>query len=197
MAFELLRSGFNLPPSFLTSLANIHHPSPRSFPSRSNLSGSSIDFWIFIPVRVQVQCNEAVKGHASSSKGRSQMNPRNYLHLPHSKVDIRGSKITVYFSFKNALRKSSALVFNFFDGRWKKIIEEPIIRLREAYGCCPQSSYGSDPIYLQAAILTSTLRWWNNSLNSFNDQLIAYAWLPSLYECDVAVADDFSCRKRP
>ena len=85
---------------------------------------------MFIPIRVQVECTgtskddstsggaDAAERHAFSSKGVSQMNPRNYLHLPHSKVDIRGSKIAVYFAFKDDMRKSSALAFNLYDGRW-------------------------------------------------------------------------------
>ncbi|RFU25086.1 hypothetical protein B7463_g11250, partial [Scytalidium lignicola] len=33
---------------------------------------------------------------------------------------------------------------------------------------------GQDPFYAQAILVTSALRWWNNALGSFNDQLIAY-----------------------
>lgn len=148
---------------------------------------------MFIPVRIQVESLGSLSDHVASgsdtaqrrayrSKIGGQMNPRNYLHLPQSGVDIRGSKIAVVFRFKNGTRQSSALVFNFFDGRWKKIIEEPIKRFKEALSSCADSLHGCDPIYLQAAILTSTLRWWNNSINSFNDQLIAYVRLPFLIE---------------
>ncbi|KAF2466885.1 uncharacterized protein BDR25DRAFT_327593 [Lindgomyces ingoldianus] len=105
------------------------------------------------------------------------MNPANYLHLPQVrpvKVDIRGSKIAVYYLFRTTTKHASALVINFQDGRWKKIVEEPMVRLRDIYRDCDNRDFGRDPFGLQIAVLVSVLRWWNNSLNSFNDQLIAY-----------------------
>lgn len=102
------------------------------------------------------------------------MNPLNYLHLSQPEVDIRGSKIAIYFVFNSDTGISSTLVFNFQDGRWRKIVEEPIARLKEVFGGCQKSGFGRDPIYIQSVILTSALRWWNNALNSFNDQLIFY-----------------------
>jgi hypothetical protein len=105
------------------------------------------------------------------------MNPLNYLHLVHPDVDIRGSKIAVYYLFNTETDQAFSVVFNFQDGRWKKVVEEPILRLRDIYRGCDSASLGRDPVYLQTAILNSVLRWWNNSLNSFNDQLIAYVRL--------------------
>jgi hypothetical protein len=104
------------------------------------------------------------------------MNPLNYLHLAHpdGDIDVRGSKIAVYYSFNPDTGQAFSLVFNFQDGRWKKVVEEPILRLREIYRGCDAVDLGRDPIYLQTAILNSILRWWNNLLNSFNDHLIAY-----------------------
>ncbi|PMD22291.1 hypothetical protein NA56DRAFT_98631 [Hyaloscypha hepaticicola] len=104
------------------------------------------------------------------------MNPLNYLHLAHpdGDIDIRGSKIAVYYTFNPDTEQAFSFVFNFQDGRWKKVVEEPILRLREMYRGCNSVDLGRDPIYLQTAILNSVLRWWNNLLNSFNDQLIAY-----------------------
>jgi hypothetical protein len=109
-----------------------------------------------------------------SSKGKRQMNPLNYLHLLDPDVDIRGSKIAVNYRVDAQTGQASSLVFNSQDGRWKKIVGEPILRLREFYQGSSDSKIGSDPIYLQMAIMSSVLRWWNNALNSFNDQLIAY-----------------------
>jgi len=102
------------------------------------------------------------------------MNPSNYLHLPHPEVDIRGSKIAVYYLFNASLKHASVLVINFQDGRWKKVVEEPILRLRDIYRGCDNKDFGRDPFHLQTAVFSSVLRWWSNSLNSFNDQLIAY-----------------------
>jgi hypothetical protein len=102
------------------------------------------------------------------------MNPLNYLHLPQPAVDKRGSKIAVYYLFNRSTKYASTLVFNFQDGRWKKVVEEPIHRIRDIYRDCENKDFGRDPFHLQAAALSSVLRWWNNSLNSLNDQLIAY-----------------------
>ncbi|KAF2678699.1 hypothetical protein K458DRAFT_348121 [Lentithecium fluviatile CBS 122367] len=137
------------------------------------MTQENLDFWFFVPVRVQVQCSDQ-KAHVSP-KSKSQMNPLNYLHLTGPEVDIRGSKIAVHYQFRREdVDESVAVVFNFQDGRWKKVVEEPIARLKNAYRDCDSAHLKRDPIYLQMAILNSVLRWWNNSLNSFDDQLISY-----------------------
>lgn len=102
------------------------------------------------------------------------MNPLNYLHLPQPSVDVRGSKIAIYYLFNRKMKHALTLVFNFQDGRWKKVVEDPLFRIRDAYRSCDDKDFGRDPFHVQAAVLTSVLRWWNNSLNSLNDQLIAY-----------------------
>lgn len=102
------------------------------------------------------------------------MNPLNYLHLPRSEVDIRGSQIAMYFLFNPDDKVCSTIVFNFQDGRWSRVVEEPILRVKEALQESCKNGSGRDPFYVQAVFLTSALRWWNNALNSFNDQLIAY-----------------------
>ncbi|KIX09412.1 uncharacterized protein Z518_00492 [Rhinocladiella mackenziei CBS 650.93] len=174
--FELFCSEFHLSPSFVTSLANIHQPSAREFPCQAKISNKRLDFWLTIPVRVQVECSDNRHGQSSSIKGKSQMNPLNYLHLsqPKPKVDIRGSKVAIYFHFDPDTGRSTSLVFNFQDGRWRKIVEEPIHRMKEVLTGCNKPEMGRDPIYIQSVVLTSAIRWWNNALNSFNDQLIGY-----------------------
>ena len=102
------------------------------------------------------------------------MNPLNYLHLSKPEIDIRGSHIGVYFRFDENNRKSSTLVINFQDGRWRRIIEEPMMRIKESLEEKEGGDAGRDPFYLQTIFVTSILRWWSNVLNSFNDQLIAY-----------------------
>ncbi|OCK94767.1 uncharacterized protein K441DRAFT_659662 [Cenococcum geophilum 1.58] len=160
--------------TFITSLANIHHSSGRGFPRPSLISKDDFDFWFLLPVRVQVQCSDIKKKHIPSSAGKSQMNPLNYLHLSKHEVDVRGSQIAIYFRYNRDTDKSSTIVFNFQDGRWKRVVEEPILRIKETLeGDCRDCS-ARDPFYTQAVFLTSVLRWWNNALNSFNDQLIAY-----------------------
>lgn len=102
------------------------------------------------------------------------MNPQNCLHLLHPDVDIRGFKIAIYYLFRKETNEATSVVFNFQDGRWRKAIEEPIVRIRDIYRGCESVHLARDPVYVQTAFLSSVLRWWNNSLNSFNDQLIAY-----------------------
>jgi hypothetical protein len=127
-------------------------------------------------VRVQVPCLN-VSPHKSGSKGKSQMNPLNYLHLTLPgvpDVDIRGCKIAVYYTYDVDTAQAFSFVFNFQDGRWKKAAEEPILRLKDMVRGCRSTPLARDPVYLHMAILNSVLRWWDNALNSVNDQLIAY-----------------------
>jgi hypothetical protein len=175
-AFEKLRSHFHLSSPFLNALANIHHTSPRYIPCQGNNSSNNFDFWFFVPVRVQVPCL-TVSPHRSSSKGKSQMNPLNYLHLTLPgvpDVDIRGFKIAVYYTYDVDTGQAFSFVFNFQDGRWKKAAEEPILRLKEMVRDCRSKPLARDPVYLHMATLNSCFRWWDNALNSVNDQLIAY-----------------------
>ena len=102
------------------------------------------------------------------------MNPLNYLHLAQPAVDVRGSHIAVYFTFDPNTRTSSTIVLNFQDGRWSKVVEEPILRVREGLEQGNRTGCGQDPFIIQAVLLTSALRWWSNVLSSFNDQLISY-----------------------
>jgi len=175
-AFSLLRSYFELSLTFLSIISNIHHPLARACPLPSRISTDTLDFWFVLPVRVQVHCSNR-KNHGSYSAGKSQMNPLNYLHLANTKseaVDIRGSQIGVYFRFDQAKLRSSTLVINFQDGRWRRVVEVPIMRMKETLEDARGGDSGKDPFYLQTVLLTSILRWWSNALNSFNDQLIAY-----------------------
>jgi hypothetical protein len=110
------------------------------------------------------------------------MNPINYLHLDAPNVDVRGSKIALHFWVDGGGRGSpKAVVVNFQDGRWKRVVEEPIFRLRDSYQDCESRRLGRDPIYLQMSVFNSALRWWNNSLSSVDDQLIAYVSLSLLF----------------
>lgn len=173
-AFNLLSAYFELSPTFIASLANIHQPSGRGCPRPSRIRGDVFDLWFLLPVRVQVQCSDRKKNHVSGSAGKSQMNPLNYLHLAKPEVDVRGSHIAIYYRFDQDTESSSTIVFNFQDGRWRRVVEEPILRVKETLERASKDSSRRDPFYTQAVFLTSALRWWNNALNSFNDQLITY-----------------------
>ncbi|RYC88374.1 hypothetical protein BFJ63_vAg8772 [Fusarium oxysporum f. sp. narcissi] len=182
-AFQLLRHHCHLSVSFTNALANVEYPSPMCFPSRA--THNNLNFWFFLPTRVQVRCRDP-KAHV---KGKSQMNPINYLHLDAPNVDVRGSKIALHFWVDGGGRGSpKAVVVNFQDGRWRRVVEEPIFRLRDSYQDCESRRLGRDPIYLQMSVFNSALRWWNNSLSSVDDQLIAYE--EALLRQDLAAGGD-------
>lgn len=174
-AFEALRSHLDISPTFIASLAELHEPSGSGFPPPPDRTVQNVfHFWFLLPVRVQVQCSDRKSSHASTAAGKSQMNPLNYLHLAHPAVDVRGSQIAIYFTFEPKFRTSSTVVVNFQDDRWSKVVEEPILRVREGLGQENRNDYGQDPFAIQSVLLTSALRWWSNVLSSFNDQLISY-----------------------
>jgi hypothetical protein len=178
-SFRLLQSKFQFSLTFISSLANLHKPLQKSIPCSSQADGTPFNYWVIFPVRVQVQCFNKKKSHVASTAGRSQMNPLNYLHLSGPGIDIRGSHIAIHYRFNAEAKVGSTVVFNFQDGRWWKVIEEPVSRIKESMTHASRNGGGSehDPFHTQAVFLTSALRWWGNALNSFNDQLIAYVSL--------------------
>jgi hypothetical protein len=171
-AFRFLRTHFEMAPSFVATLANLHQPSVTGGLQRSRPNSRSFNFWYLIPVRVQVQCSDRANKHIVTHTGKSQMNPLNYLHLPQPQVDIRGSKIAVYSLYEQRTQSSTTIVFNFQDGRWSKIVEEPVNRVKEVFSDIEKTT--SNPFLVHTVYLSSALRLWTNALNSFNDQLIAY-----------------------
>ena len=179
-AFQALRSYLDISPTFIASLADLHKPSGSGFPPPPDRTVQNVfHFWFLLPVRVQVQCSDVQcpdrkSSHTSTAAGKSQMNPLNYLHLAQPTVDVRGSQIAIYFTFDPKIRTSSTVVLNFQDGRWSKVVEEPILRVRESLEQGNRNGCGQDPFVIQAVLLTSALRWWSNVLSSFNDQLISY-----------------------
>ncbi|KAH7327541.1 hypothetical protein BKA65DRAFT_68732 [Rhexocercosporidium sp. MPI-PUGE-AT-0058] len=175
-SFRLLQTKFHFSPTFISSLANLHKPLQRSIPTNPlpNNTPGSFNYWIILPVRVQVQCSNKKKSHIASTAGRSQMNPLNYLHLSGPGVDIRGSCIAIHYFYDEGKKVGSTVVFNCQDGRWWKVVEEPVVRIKECMGMVGKGAGGHDPFCTQAVWLTSAVRWWGNALNSFNDQLIAF-----------------------
>ncbi len=83
------------------------------------------------PFRYGFKFNETTREHIRPAQRQDSNEPLNYLHLAHPEVDIQGSKIIVYYLFNTSVDQAFAIVFNFQDGRWKKAVEEPILRLRD------------------------------------------------------------------
>jgi len=173
--FQHLISQFEIPPTFVSAIANPQIP--QGCGSRQNMffyDPAIFDFWYILPVRLQVRCIDQTQGHTSSAAGKSQMNPQYYLHLPEQKLDIRGSQIAVYFQYNRRSHSSSIVVLNFLDGRWPKLVEEPRRRVEECLSRAKSIRTSDDPFFVHVIYLTNVVQWWLNVLSSFKDQLIAH-----------------------
>lgn len=177
-ALRSLASYYNIPPAFVFALSRYYLPSGRGSRIFTNPSGqTSFDIWYILPIRVQVPCTENRTGadHPSSKSGNDQMNPFNYLHLPDSEVNVRGSCIAVISNLDINTSSFTYIVFNMMHGGWSKVVQEPQTRIAEAI----QHSSGSSTqlgagCFVHLIYLTSAARWWTNALHSVNEQLIAY-----------------------
>lgn len=171
-ALRLLASRYYMSPAFLLALSRFYLPNGRGFRRFEGPDGKvTWNHWFFLPFRVQVPCTDKQRSHATSTTGSNQMNPFHYLHLPDEEVDIRGSQIAVYVCHDGRNDATTVICFNFMDGRWPRVIEEPQSRISEAlkYPNVPR-----DPILVHLVLFTTVTRWWNHALHSVNEQLIAY-----------------------
>jgi len=172
-AFRYLVSHYQVPPSFVTSVARFYQPAGKSFQIRT-LSEKVFCYWYHLPVRVQVHCTETQRGHASSTAGSNQMDPVHYLHLPDMGLDIRGSQISLFFRHDIDVNMTTAICVNYQDGRWSALVQEPENRLQECFEHPTNFRSMKNPLFIHLVYLTSVTRWWDNVLSSFNDQLIAH-----------------------
>ncbi|KAL8725462.1 MAG: hypothetical protein Q9181_006413 [Wetmoreana brouardii] len=171
-AFQLLVSHCDVSVTFMFALSRFYLPNGRAFRCfQDPTSHQHWRQWYFLPFRVQVPCSDKQKSHATSRTGSNQMNPFHYLHLPNMEVDIRGSQIAIHLSHDTRKDATTVICFNFIDGRWAKIVEEPQNRISEALR---DSRTPRDPMFVHFVCLTSIARWWNHALHSVNEQLIAY-----------------------
>lgn len=173
-AFQSLINQLELTPAFVFALSRYYLPTPHGYrPSLDVQNRPAHDFWCLLPVRIQVS---NARGHAQGTVGRNQINPMHYLHLPKAEVDIRGSQIALFTRFNLEQKSGFTLVFNFIDGRWKAIVEQPQKRLKEfsRSGNAGISSIVADPFCIYIIYLTTVQEWWINALRSFDDQLIAH-----------------------
>ena len=171
-ALRLLASRYYASPAFLQALSRFYLPNGRGFRRYEGPDGKvAWNQWFFLPFRVQVPCTDKQRSHATSTTGSNQMNPFHYLHLPNEEVDIRGSQIAVYVCHDGRNDATTVICFNFMDGRWPGIIEEPQTRISEAL---KRPNVPLDPILVHLVCFTTVIRWWNHALHSVNEQLIAY-----------------------
>src|SRR6266487_5215136 len=166
---------YEIPPAFLFALCRHYLPSSGGTRVSETSHNSYVsDHWYFLPVRVQVRCTDTKRNHTSSAAGNNQMDPFHYLHLPEAKVDIRGSTIAVFSRFYANSSASNFCVFNFMDGRWAKVAEEPQNRIKQTFEYAKQTSKSKYHSFPHLVYLTSVSRWWTNILHSVNLQIISY-----------------------
>ena len=113
------------------------------------------------------------------------MDPFHYIHLSDAHVDIRGSHIGLFVRQNRRVGTTTAVVVNFLDGRWSRIVDEPIVRVKEVIKSRGDGDAVADPSFVHLIYLSSVIRWWNNVLLSFNQQLIAHVGSP-LYDSNTS-----------
>jgi hypothetical protein len=136
--------------------------------------GNIWTYWCLLPVRVPVSCTDGGASHTKSTAGSNQMDPFHYIHLSDARVDIRGSHIAMFLRYDKEQRSTMAIILNLLDGRWSKIAEEPVIRIKEVIKSRKDAKVKDEPPFVHLVYLSSIVRWWNNVLSFFNHQLIAH-----------------------
>ena len=175
LEFRRLVSALEVSPMFLSSLLN--QDLPAEFCSRVGVQIGNRRFsnwWYTVPIRVAVPCTDSKKSHALSAAGSNQMNPSQYLHLQGCGVDIRPSKIVMYFHHDLISHSTSVICTDFQDGRWHEFAEEPANRAKEVLKTAKRLNRTEHALFLHLVVLTSAARWWQRALECFNDQLIEY-----------------------
>ncbi|KPM45601.1 hypothetical protein AK830_g984 [Neonectria ditissima] len=169
--FRSLMSTYQVPVAFLAALSRPYQVCGTGF---RRISSHSWDYWCLIPVRTLTTCHIQAKDHTKSRAGSNQMDPFHYIHLSGTKTDIRGSQIGLWVRHDDKTGGTSVVVVNLLDSRLRSLIEEPLTRARGAIKRrsgtnSPRSRWSIHLIYLSSA-----LRWWNNVLFCFNQQLVMH-----------------------
>lgn len=176
-AFHYLIYQLEIAPAFVFALSRYYLPTGRGYRQLLHQeAGVTHHLWYFLPIRVQVQCTDQKQSHAASAAGSNQMNPFHYLHLQEPRVDIRGSQIALYARYNPKMKSSFVLVISLLDGRWKKIVEQPQVRIYESLQATERVDRDilETPFFSFIIYITSALEWWINALHSFDEQLIAH-----------------------
>ncbi|CAI6079784.1 unnamed protein product [Clonostachys chloroleuca] len=176
-SFEALATRLTLPSAFIFALSRHYLPNGRGFRQLKidNDASPVYDCWYFIPVRVQM---EPQAGIAEDERGAGQMNPFHKLHLPNARRNIFRSCIGVFTRVDPASKKVTVVTFDFMHGRWCKVAQEPQTRIAEVMkhqkSTDETSTRHCNGAFIHLVYISSSVRWWTNSLNSVNEQLIAY-----------------------
>lgn len=181
-AFEALVSYLDLPPALLSIISNRHQTTSIGYPMTPVRRGAEFDCWFRLPIRALVRCldSAAIDMNAKESHKKNQMNPYHPLHLEKPDVDIRGFFVLIYLRCGRVPSQLMTLIINFQDGRWGKLIEEPIKHVRTTFESSRKNLETPEPFTIPLVYLGHAVRLWDDVLNSCNDQLIAYASSPGI-----------------
>ncbi|VUC30643.1 unnamed protein product [Clonostachys rosea] len=175
LSFDALATGICLPPAFIFALTRHYLPTGRGIRQSEIQCSKLYDIWYFLPVRVQMGIQY---GSDSGQRGTAQMNPFHKLHLPDVGIDIFRSCVGIFARVDPSSNKVTVASFDFMHGKWPKVALEPKARIievmehRKKIGA--SDAKFSTGAFVHLVYLSSTSRWWTNSLNSVNEQLIAY-----------------------
>lgn len=134
------------------------------------------DHWCLMPVRIVVPCQAHAKDHTKSTAGSNQLDPFHYIHLSGVSADIRGSYIGLFIQHNPHTGGTTILCFNLLDTRLRDLIQEPLRRARNAIERWSGTGSAVNPRFIHVIYLSSALRWWNNVLMCFNQQLVMHVW---------------------
>lgn len=172
-SLESLAKHLTLPAAFIFALTRHYMPNGRGSRKIDRAGSTKFDSWYFLPVRVQVESGGS--NNPVDNIDSTQMNPFHKLHLPDVQRDIHRSCIGIFSRVDPVSKKFTFACFDFMHGRWPKVALEPKERIAAVLKRHTQTADHFGREYcVHLAFLTSATRWWTNSLNSVNDQLIAY-----------------------
>ncbi|KAK4451010.1 hypothetical protein QBC34DRAFT_296159, partial [Podospora aff. communis PSN243] len=171
LALRWLLVRFEVLPSFISSL--LHQDCPPRF-HEFTLRGHATShvFWYNLPIRVAVPCVEEQASHTLSQAGSNQTNPGTYLHLNDMGLDIRSSRIIVYCRKEGST--CQCVCFDFQDGRWPTLVEEPYGRMKETLQHSQSRGLCQHSASMHLTILSSSVRWWTTALSRVKEQLICH-----------------------
>lgn len=159
-SFQAINEYHHVPAAFLFALSRYYLPSGHGCRVKEGTAaeGAFYGFWYFLPVRVQVECTDRNKGHASSTAGNNQIDPFHYLHLPDSGVDLRGSTVAICSQYSVQMGAATNIVINFMDGRWSRAAEEPQKRIAEVLSHYAKAPKNRPTCFMHAVYLSSVIR---------------------------------------
>ncbi|KAK1999885.1 hypothetical protein LX36DRAFT_459217 [Colletotrichum falcatum] len=170
-SFRLLFSSCSVPVAFVTALARPYMVCGTGF---RDISPGGWDHWCLIPVRTIAPCKVQAKEHTKSTAGSNQLDPFHYIHLSGAKADIRGSYIGLFTRHAPGEGGTTVISVSLLDHRLRDLIEEPLKRTRETVRHKAGAGLAINPHFVHLIYLSSALRWWNNVLLCFNQELVLH-----------------------